>query len=89
MPHISISAEGIKKLLEGLNLDKAAEPDKFKPIILPKLHNELGRKGICKRSRGYEEVGKWDGWVWSGRLIGREWHWGGRVRGGDGCEGKK
>ena len=41
MPDISISAEGIDKLLQGLNPHKAAGPDKLKPIILQTLHEEL------------------------------------------------
>lgn len=41
MPDISISAEGIDKLLLGLNPHKAAGPDKLKPIILQTLHEEL------------------------------------------------
>ena len=41
MPDISIAAEGIDKLLVGLNPHKAAGPDKFKPIVLQTLHNEL------------------------------------------------
>ena len=41
MPDISIAAEGIGKLLVGLNPHKAAGPDKFKPIVLQTLHKEL------------------------------------------------
>ena len=41
MPDISISAEGIDKLIVGLNPHKAAGPDKFKPIVLQTLHKEL------------------------------------------------
>ena len=41
MPDISISAEGIDKLLVCLNQHKAAGPDKFKPIVLQTLHKEL------------------------------------------------
>ena len=41
MPDISVSAEGIDKLLLGLNPHKAAGPDKLKPIILQTLHEEL------------------------------------------------
>ena len=41
MPDISIAAEGIDKLLVGLNPHKAAGSDKFKPIVLQTLHNEL------------------------------------------------
>ena len=41
MPDISIAAEGIDKLLVGLNQHKAAGPDKFKPIVLQTLHKEL------------------------------------------------
>ena len=41
MPDISIAAEGIDKLLVGLNPHKAAGPDKFKTIVLQTLHNEL------------------------------------------------
>ena len=41
MPYISIAAEGIDKLLVGLNPHKAAGPDKFKPIFLQTLHKEL------------------------------------------------
>ena len=41
MPDISIAAEGIDKLLVGLNPHKAAGPDKFKPIVLQTLHKEL------------------------------------------------
>ena len=41
MPDISISAEGIDKLLLGLNPHMAAGPDKLKPIILQTLHEEL------------------------------------------------
>ena len=41
MPDISITAEGIDKLLGCLNPHKAAGPDKFKPIVLQTLHKEL------------------------------------------------
>ena len=41
VPDISITAEGIDKLLVGLNQHKAAGPDKFKPIVLQALHKEL------------------------------------------------
>ena len=41
MPDISIAAEGIDKLLVDLNPHKAAGPDKFIPIVLQTLHNEL------------------------------------------------
>ena len=41
MPDISLSAEGIGKLLLALNPHKAAGPDKLKPIILQTLHEEL------------------------------------------------
>ena len=41
MPDISIAAEGIDKLLVGLNPHKAAGPNKFKPIVLQPLHKEL------------------------------------------------
>ena len=45
MPDISITAEGIDKLLvglnRGLNPHKAAGPDKFKPIVLQAFHKEL------------------------------------------------
>ena len=41
MPDISITAEGIDRLLVGLNPYKAAGPDKFKPIVLQTLHKEL------------------------------------------------
>ena len=41
MPDISITAEGIDKLLVGLNPHKATGPDKFKPIVLQTLHKDL------------------------------------------------
>ena len=41
LPDISIAAEGFDKLLVGLNPHKAAGPDKFKPIVLQTLQNEL------------------------------------------------
>ena len=41
MPDISITAEGIDKLLKGLSPHKAAGPDKLKPIVLQTLHKEL------------------------------------------------
>ena len=41
MPDISIAAEGIDKLLIGLNPHKAAGPDIFKPIVLQTLQKEL------------------------------------------------
>ena len=41
MLDISISPEGIYKLLLGLNPHKAAGSDKLKPIILQTLHEEL------------------------------------------------
>ena len=41
MPDLSIAAEGIDKLLVGLNPHKAAVPQKFKPIFLQTLHKEL------------------------------------------------
>ena len=40
MPDISITAEGIDRLLVGLNPHKDAGPDKFKPIVLQTLHKE-------------------------------------------------
>ena len=41
IPDIGIAGEGIDKQLVGLNPHKAAGPDKFKPIVLQTLHNEL------------------------------------------------
>ena len=41
MPDISIAAEGIDKLLVGVNPYKAEGPDKFKPIVPQTLHKEL------------------------------------------------
>ena len=41
MPDRSISAEWIDKHLTGVNPHKAADPDKYNPIILQTLHNEL------------------------------------------------
>ena len=41
MHDISITAEGIDKLLKSLSPHKAAGPDKFKPIALQTLHKEL------------------------------------------------
>ena len=41
MPNIQVSAQGIEKLLKGLNPHKAAGPDKLKPIVLQTLHKEL------------------------------------------------
>ena len=41
MPDSSIAAEGIDKLLVGLNPHKVAVPHKFKPIVLQTLHKEL------------------------------------------------
>ena len=41
MHDISITAEGIDKLLKSLSPHKAAGPDKFKPIVLQTLHKEL------------------------------------------------
>ncbi|MEW8548673.1 MAG: reverse transcriptase family protein, partial [Candidatus Thiodiazotropha sp.] len=41
MPTITISTQGIEKLLKGLNPHKAAGPDKLKPIVLQTLHKEL------------------------------------------------
>ena len=38
MPDLSIAAEGIDKLLVGLNPHMAAGPGKFKPIVLQTLH---------------------------------------------------
>ena len=43
MPDIIIVAEGIDKLLVGLNPHKAAGTDKFKPIVLQTLHKELAQ----------------------------------------------
>ena len=41
MPDIGITAEGIDKLLVGLNQHKAAGLDKFKPIVLQPLLNVI------------------------------------------------
>ena len=41
MPDISITAEGIDKLLVCLNPHKAVGADKFKHIVLQTLHKEL------------------------------------------------
>ena len=41
MPDISVLAEGIYKLLVGLNPCKAAGPAKLKPIVLQALHKEF------------------------------------------------
>ena len=41
MPDISIAAEGLDKLLVGLNPHKAAEPDKFEPIVTQTSHKKL------------------------------------------------
>ena len=41
MSDISITAEGIDKLLVGLNPHKAVGPDRFKPIVIQTLHKEL------------------------------------------------
>ena len=41
MPDISVTNEGIDKLLTGLNPHKAAGPHKFKPIVLQTLQKEL------------------------------------------------
>ena len=41
MPDIQISVNGIEKLLNSLNPNKAAGPDQFKLIVLQELHAEL------------------------------------------------
>ena len=41
MPDITISTEGITKLLRNLQPDKAAGPDNIKPVLLKELHQEI------------------------------------------------
>ena len=41
MPDFIISEAGISKLLKNLNPRKAAGPDKFKPVVLQELREEL------------------------------------------------
>ena len=41
MPNIQFPAQGVEKVLKGLNPHKAAGPDKLKPIVLQTLHKEL------------------------------------------------
>ncbi|MCG8032702.1 MAG: reverse transcriptase domain-containing protein [Candidatus Thiodiazotropha taylori] len=41
MPDIDISTNGILKLLQGLNPNKAAGPDRIKPLLLQKLSLEI------------------------------------------------
>ena len=42
MSGIFVSAEGVTKLLNGLNPSKALRPDKLHPRVLKELVNELG-----------------------------------------------
>ena len=41
MSDITISTEGISKLLKNLKPDKAAGPDNIKPVLLKELHQEI------------------------------------------------
>ena len=41
MPDISITVEGVRKLLSQLNPSKASGPDKMPPRILKELANEI------------------------------------------------
>ena len=41
MPDIDISVSGVLKLLQGLNLSKAAGQDTIKPVVLKELANEI------------------------------------------------
>ena len=42
MEDIHVSAEGVTKLLKGLNLSKALGPDELHPRVLKALASELG-----------------------------------------------
>ncbi len=41
MPNITITIEGVDKLLENLNPSKASGPDNLHPNLLKELHSEL------------------------------------------------
>ena len=41
MPNICINLNGITKLLSNLRPDKAAGPDKIRPIVLKELRSEI------------------------------------------------
>ena len=60
MPDISIAAEGIDKLLVGLNTHKAAGPDKFKPIVLQIIMKSLdplrAKKIFIRKKLGHTAV---------------------------------
>ena len=58
MPDISITAEGIDKLLVGFNSHKAAGTDKLKPVVLQTLHKDLAPvlQPIFQRSLDTEKL---------------------------------
>ena len=41
MPDFTISSDGISKLLKNLNPNKAAGPDKIRPLVLRELREEI------------------------------------------------
>jgi hypothetical protein len=41
MPHITITVEGVDKLLSDLNPSKAQGPDQITPRVLKELHSEI------------------------------------------------
>ena len=61
MPDISITAEGIDKVLVDLNPLQAAGPDKFKPFVRQTLHKALAPvlQLIFKRNLDTGDTLKW------------------------------
>ena len=43
MPSITITVQGVDKLLTGLNPNKAQGPDEISPRLLKELHTEIAR----------------------------------------------
>ena len=60
MESITVSVNGIVKLLKDLNPHKAAGPDQLKPLVLQRLHDVIAPvlRVVFQRSLGTERVPK-------------------------------
>ena len=47
MPEITITQDGVEKLLKGLNPNKASGPDEISPKLLKELHHEIAPMLTC------------------------------------------